>query len=78
MSTIVVHFDSFEVLLRAGPNLADVAWWLRQIVTASGVREGSLHIKTIGSTAQSSPLVPAPPAPVASAYRHGPYLRTPE
>jgi secondary thiamine-phosphate synthase enzyme len=51
MSTVVVHCDSFEVSLRAGPDLADVTPLLGQIVAASGVRRGSAHVTAIGSTA---------------------------
>jgi secondary thiamine-phosphate synthase enzyme len=51
MSTVVVHCDSFEVSLRAGPDLADVTPCLGQIVAASGVRQGSAHVTAIGSTA---------------------------
>ena len=51
MSTVVVHCDSFEVSLRAGPDLADVTPRLGQIVAASGVRQGSAHVTAIGSTA---------------------------
>jgi secondary thiamine-phosphate synthase enzyme len=40
MSTVVVHCDSFEVSLRAGPDLADVTPRLGQIVAASGVCQG--------------------------------------
>jgi secondary thiamine-phosphate synthase enzyme len=47
----VVHCDSFEVSLRAGPDLADVTPRLGQIVAASGVRRGSAHVTAIGSTA---------------------------
>jgi secondary thiamine-phosphate synthase enzyme len=47
----VVHCDSFEVSLRAGPDLADVTPRLGQIVAASGVRRGSAHVAAIGSTA---------------------------
>ena len=51
MSTVVVHGDSFEVSLGAGPDLADVTPRLGQIVAASGVRQGSAHVTAIGSTA---------------------------
>ena len=51
MSTVVVHCGSFEVSLRAGPDLADVTPRLGQIVAASGVRQGSAHVTAIGSTA---------------------------
>ena len=51
MSTVVVHCDSFDVSLRAGPDLADVTPRLGQIVAASGVRQGSAHVTAIGSTA---------------------------
>ena len=51
MSTVVVHCESFEVSLRAGPDLADVTPRLGQIVAASGVRQGSAHATAIGSTA---------------------------
>ena len=51
MSTVVVHCDSFDVSLRAGPDLADVTPRLGQIVAASGVRQGSVHVTAIGSTA---------------------------
>jgi secondary thiamine-phosphate synthase enzyme len=51
MSTLVVHCDSFEVSLGAGPDLADVTPSLARIVTASGVRRGSAHVTAIGCTA---------------------------
>jgi secondary thiamine-phosphate synthase enzyme len=51
MSTLVVHCDSFEMSLGAGPDLADVTPPLARIVTASGVRRGSAHVTAIGSTA---------------------------
>jgi secondary thiamine-phosphate synthase enzyme len=51
MSDVVVHCDTFEVSLRAGPDLADVTPRLGQIVAASGVRRGSAHVTAIGSTA---------------------------
>ncbi len=51
MSTVVVHCDSFDVSLRAGPDLADITPRLGQIVAASGVRRGSAHVTAIGSTA---------------------------
>ena len=51
MSTVVVHCNSFDVSLRAGPDLADVTPRLGQIVAASGVRQGSAHVTAIGSTA---------------------------
>jgi secondary thiamine-phosphate synthase enzyme len=43
--------SSFAVSLRAGPDLADVTPRLGQIVAASGVRQGSVHVTAIGSTA---------------------------
>lgn len=51
MSTVVVHCDTFEVSLRAGPDLADVTPPLGRIVAASGVRRGSAHVTAVGSTA---------------------------
>lgn len=51
MSTVVVHCDTFEASLRAGPDVVDVTPRLGQIVAASGVRRGSAHITAIGSTA---------------------------
>ena len=50
MST-VIHCDTFEASLRAGPDVVDVTPRLGQIVAASGVRRGSAHITAIGSTA---------------------------
>ena len=51
MSTVVVHCDTFEASLRAGPDVVDVTARLAQIVAASGVRRGSAHVTAIGSTA---------------------------
>ena len=51
MSTVVVHCDTFEASLRAGPDVVDVTPRLGQIVAASGVRRGSAHVTAIGSTA---------------------------
>lgn len=48
---IVVHCGSFEIALRAGPDLANVTPRLAHIVEASGVREGSASLTAIGSTA---------------------------
>ena len=51
MSTVVVHCDTFEASLRAGPDVVDVTPRVGQVVTASGVRRGSAHVTAIGSTA---------------------------
>lgn len=51
MSTVVVHCDTFEASLRAGPDVVDVTPRVAQVVTASGVRRGSAHVTAIGSTA---------------------------
>ena len=50
-SDVVIHCESFEVALRAGPDLADVTPLLARIIAASGVRRGSAQLSAVGSTA---------------------------
>lgn len=51
MADVLIHCDSFEVALRAGPDLADVTPLLARIIVASGVRRGSAQLCAVGSTA---------------------------
>jgi secondary thiamine-phosphate synthase enzyme len=51
MSDTVVHCDSVDVALRAGPDVADITPRIADLVAASGVRQGSVHLTAIGSTA---------------------------
>ncbi len=47
---LIVYCLSFEVALKAGPDVADVTGEISRIVAASGVGEGSAHATVIGST----------------------------
>ncbi len=51
MPEVLIHCDSFEVALRAGPDLADVTPLLARIVVQSGVRRGGAQLSAVGSTA---------------------------
>ena len=51
MTDVVIHCESFEVALQAGPDLADVTPLLARIIAASGVRRGSAQLCAMGSTA---------------------------
>lgn len=51
MADVLIHCDSFEVALRAGPDLADVTPLLARIIAASRVRRGSAQLCAVGSTA---------------------------
>jgi secondary thiamine-phosphate synthase enzyme len=48
--TTIVHCDSFEVPLQAGPDVADITPRIAHIVAAAGVRDGSVHANVVGST----------------------------
>ncbi len=49
--SIIVHCDSFEVPLQAGPDIADITQRLLGTIAAAGIANGSLHANVIGSTA---------------------------
>lgn len=51
MAELLIHCNSFEVALRAGPDLADVTPLLARIVAESGVQRGSAQLCAVGSTA---------------------------
>lgn len=51
MPEVLIHCESFEVALRAGPDLADVTPLLARIVVQSGVRRGGAQLSAVGSTA---------------------------
>lgn len=48
---VVFHADSVEVLLRAGPDIADITRHAARICSEAGVRTGTMHVTAIGSTA---------------------------
>ncbi|NJO67462.1 MAG: YjbQ family protein [Rhodospirillales bacterium] len=48
---IIVHCDSVEIALETGPAMADVSPHISQVVAASGVRDGSVQLSAVGSTA---------------------------
>lgn len=48
--SVLVHCGSIDVALKTGPDIADITVPLREIVAASGVRDGSAQLSTVGST----------------------------
>lgn len=48
---MILHCESFEVPLGAGPDVADITGRLLKAVASAGVRDGSLHANAVGSTA---------------------------
>lgn len=52
----VVHCESIEAPMGAGPDLADITVQVNRIVAQSGVQEGSVHLSAIGSTASITTL----------------------
>jgi secondary thiamine-phosphate synthase enzyme len=48
---IVVHTDSLQVPLQVGPDMADITEALSRICVEAGIRNGSIHVTAIGSTA---------------------------
>ncbi len=47
---LIVYCRSFEVALKAGPDVADVTGEIGRIVAASGVGKGSAQATVVGST----------------------------
>ncbi len=50
MADWIVHADMFEVSMKRGVDIQDITGRLRSIVASSGVRTGTLHVTTMGST----------------------------
>jgi secondary thiamine-phosphate synthase enzyme len=48
---VIIRCESFEMALREGPDVGDITAQLQRLVAAAGVREGTLHACTVGSTA---------------------------
>jgi secondary thiamine-phosphate synthase enzyme len=47
----VVHCDSFEVALAAGPEIAEITGEIARIVGAAGIGDGIAEVSALGSTA---------------------------
>ncbi len=50
MNRWIVHAESFEVPMKQGVDIRDITEKLRQVLGASGVRSGTVHVTVVGST----------------------------
>jgi secondary thiamine-phosphate synthase enzyme len=48
--SVTINCAEFDVSLESGPDVADITGPLSRIVAESGVRHGSIHITSVGST----------------------------
>lgn len=48
---VAICCESFDIALGEGPDIGDITGELQRIVAASKIRNGSLHVSAVGSTA---------------------------
>jgi secondary thiamine-phosphate synthase enzyme len=48
---VVVHASALDVTMQVGPDIADISDRIAAIVAQSAIRDGSVHLSAVGSTA---------------------------